>query len=278
MLSGGQKQRIAIARSIISNPAVLLMDEPTSALDSNSEHVVQDALDKAAGNRTTVIIAHKLATIRKADNIAVLSGGVIVEQGTFDELKAKDGAFARMISAQHLGDLQHQSEDINDEATKENIVAHVDTELSQQLTKEPTRTSRADVTGTSQSGLGYGLLKCVRIVIIEHRNLWMWNLSMLFLCIMAGVSAPKPSFNSAVKLTTSGLAFPAQGILFAKAVEVLQLQGEKLRERGNFFALMFFVLSLANFALYFAMAGVSNTISQVCLYPCSDELIYAYTT
>lgn len=190
MLSGGQKQRIAIARSIISNPTVLLMDEPTSALDSNSEHVVQDALDKAAGNRTTVIIAHKLATIRKADNIAVLSGGVIVEQGTFDELKAKGGAFARMISAQHLGDLQHQSEDSNGESNKKKAVSYMDTELFQQLTKEPTRASHADVSGISQTGLGYGLLKCARIVFIEHRSLWLWNLSMLFLCILAGMFAP----------------------------------------------------------------------------------------
>lgn len=191
MLSGGQKQRIAIARSIISDPSVLLMDEPTSALDSNSEHLVQDALDKAAGNRTTVIIAHKLATIRKADNIAVLSGGVIVEQGTFDELKAKGGAFARIISAQHLGDLQHESEDSNDGFIKENTVAHMDTELSQQLTKERTRASHADPTGISQNPLGYGLLKCVRIVFIEHRGLWVWNLAMFFLCILAGVFAPR---------------------------------------------------------------------------------------
>ena len=103
LLSGGQKQRIAIARSIISNPPILLLDEATSALDAHSEGVVQAALDKVSKSRTTLVIAHKLATVMKADNIVVMDQGEVVEQGTHQELLAKDGRYAALVKAQELG-------------------------------------------------------------------------------------------------------------------------------------------------------------------------------
>lgn len=80
-LSGGQKQRVAIARAILKDPRILLLDEATSALDAESERVVQEALDRVMTNRTTVIVAHRLSTVRKADTITVLHGGKIVEKG-----------------------------------------------------------------------------------------------------------------------------------------------------------------------------------------------------
>ena len=101
-ISGGQRQRISIARAILKNPQILILDEATSALDTESERLVQDALDNLMKNRTTLVIAHRLSTIKNADEICVMHEGEIVERGHHDELFEKNGYYRKLCDMQQF--------------------------------------------------------------------------------------------------------------------------------------------------------------------------------
>ena len=101
-LSGGERQRLTIARAVVKNPPILILDEATSSLDTESERLVQDAINNMMQHRTSIVIAHRLSTIRHADEIIVLQKGEIVERGNHDELMKKQGYYYRLVQMQEL--------------------------------------------------------------------------------------------------------------------------------------------------------------------------------
>ena len=101
-LSGGQKQRISIARAVLKNPPIMVLDEATSALDTESEHLVQKALENMMKNRTSIVIAHRLSTIQNVDTIIVMQQGQIIEKGSHEDLIEKKGAYNTLINMQSL--------------------------------------------------------------------------------------------------------------------------------------------------------------------------------
>lgn len=193
LLSGGQKQRIAMARSVISEPKILLLDEATSALDPQAESIVQKALDSASENRTTIVIAHKLATIRNADNIVVMSKGKIMEQGRHEELVFRNGIYATLVKAQDLApakiEKNHSLEGTStaDEAS-ENGDNHVD--RVQSLTRIRTAEAqqlaalkdREDHDLYKKTGIIHNIWKLLR----GTPDIWLWFAVTMATCIGGG--------------------------------------------------------------------------------------------
>lgn len=258
-LSGGQRQRIAIARSIVSDPKILLLDEATSALDPKAEKVVQDALNRVSTNRTTLVIAHKLATVKMADNIAVISKGKIVEQGTHEELIALNGHYAGLVHAQDLRTNEHErseeEEPINEKSPATEIQAdqiHLQrtTTAATSAAGDPEKQSQTQPIGT----LGYSLIQCILIMFREQKSLY-WCFAL-----------------STVACLIGGATYPAQALLFSKLLGVFLLTGETARDRANFYSLMFFVVAVANLAAYFTIGWTCNIIAQTVTHRYRSEM------
>ncbi|OLN93242.1 Leptomycin B resistance protein pmd1-like protein 6 [Colletotrichum chlorophyti] len=244
LLSGGQKQRIAIARSVISDPKILLLDEATSALDPHAEGIVQRALDSAAKDRTTVVIAHKLATIRNADNIVVMSKGKIVEQGKHDDLVALNGTYAKLVKAQDLAVDKRDEVEKNDgedlTETTETVepvlsLAKHSTAVAQRLASQK---DREDFSLYKQTGLLYTIWKIIR----SSPELKVWYVLAFIACVLGAA------------------VYPGQTLLLSEVMDVFN--SPNIVSKGNFVSLMYFVTALGAMAVYFAMGWTTNVIGQ----------------
>lgn len=191
LLSGGQRQRIAIARSIISDPKILLLDEATSALDPHAEGIVQQALDRASRNRTTIVIAHKLATIRNADNIVVISRGKIAEQGSHGELISQQGTYARLVKAQELSPYEGKVSESTSSADEEDSSV-IEEPLDQSYSLKKFTTAEAKEAILLKGREDYdkynksGLLRNISRLILSTPQLSPWYLASLCTCLGGG--------------------------------------------------------------------------------------------
>ena len=261
MLSGGQRQRVAIARSIISNPRVLLLDEATSALDPRAERVVQDALHRVSADKTTLVIAHKLATVMAADNIAVITGGKVIEQGTHTQLIERDGLYAAMVRAQDLGAEIGESEYREEEDATVNDKEDVGRALNKPLTLQRTqsralaKSSQREIDHLSAETVEYSLVKCIWVLLREHPDLYKWYLV------------------TAISSIIGGGTYPAQAVIFSRLINVFTLQGSEAKDQADFYALMFFVLAIANLFGYFSVGWACNTIGQTVTHRVRREMI-----
>lgn len=184
-LSGGQRQRLAIARAIVKRPKILILDEATSSIDVRGEQVVQAALDKVSKNRTTIVIAHRLATIKKADNIIVLRKGKAVQQGTHEALMAQEGgAYWTLATAQQLA---RETVDDGDDATLCSEVEVWDLEKKSMATiGTDTTATETEKGGGEEEKRKAGFWRSFGRLLFEQRRLGRWYAFLLLSAVCGG--------------------------------------------------------------------------------------------
>ncbi|XP_069815586.1 ATP-dependent translocase ABCB1-like isoform X2 [Dendropsophus ebraccatus] len=240
-LSGGQKQRIAIARALVRNPKILLLDEATSALDTESEAVVQAALDKAREGRTTIVIAHRLSTIRNADTIAGFSEGVITEQGSHADLMKREGIYYKLVTMQTVDaeeDMKSQMEEVTYENTKDNE-NDTDTELVrrrstrhanvQKTPEEEEKKAEKDKDEKVDEVPPVSVLKIMRL----NKPEWPY--------FVVGI----------ISAAINGATQPAFAIIFSKIIAIFAGPEDEMRSKSNMFSLLFLALGGISFITFF---------------------------
>ncbi|KAI1114225.1 ABC transporter-like protein [Nemania sp. NC0429] len=233
-LSGGQRQRLAIARAIIKQPKILILDEATSSIDVRGERVVQAALDRVSKNRTTIMIAHRLATVKRADNIVVLAKGQVVQWGNHESLMAAvGGPYWLLTQSQEL----RMGEDANADDISE--VAKEETRTIGLMTPDNSGSTPANESNWVPKGIfgSFGAL------LLEQKRSLPWYLLMLLGAIIAGASPP------------------VQAYIFANLIASFAFWGDLLREITNFWCLMFVALASAAALGYFCLGFASTRVA-----------------
>ncbi|KAF8401217.1 hypothetical protein HHK36_012146 [Tetracentron sinense] len=269
-LSGGQKQRVAIARAILKDPRILLLDEATSALDAESERIVQEALDRVMVNRTTVIVAHRLSTVRNADMIAVIHRGKIVEEGSHSELlKDPDGAYCQLIRLQQVNKESEQL--MNDHETSE-ITVDSGKHSSQNMSFLRSISRGSSGVGTSSPhsfsvsfGLptGFSVQETAPADPENHPPLELQQPQEIPLHRLAYLNKPEIPvlILGVISAVANGVILPVFGVLISSIIKTFYEPPSKLHKDSRFWALMFILLGLASLlacparTYFFAVAG-----------------------
>ncbi|VVB12639.1 unnamed protein product [Arabis nemorensis] len=246
-MSGGQKQRLAIARAILKNPKILLLDEATSALDAESERIVQDALMNLMSNRTTVVVAHRLTTIRTADAIAVVHQGKIVEKGTHDEMiQDPNGAYSQLVRLQ---------EGSNKEANESEIPEmnlDVDRSGSHRLSSAMRRSvSRNSSSSRHSFSVASNFIIPGAVNINEPDEEQAERHKKVSLKRLAHLNKPEIPvllFGSLAAMV-HGTLFPIFGLLLSSSINMFYEQPKKLKKDSQFWALIYLALGLANLVM-----------------------------
>ncbi|CAL9237236.1 unnamed protein product [Arabidopsis halleri] len=265
-LSGGQKQRIAVARAILKDPRILLLDEATSALDAESERVVQEALDRIMVNRTTVVVAHRLSTVRNADMIAVIHQGKIVEKGSHTELlKDPEGAYSQLI---RLQEEKNSDENASDEQKMSSIESFKQSSLrksslGRSLSKGGS--SRGNSSRHSFNMFGFPAGIDGNDAQDQEEDTTQPKTKQKKVSIFRIAALNKPEIPvlilGSISAAANGVILPIFGILIASVIKAFFQPPKKLKEDTSFWAIIFMVLGFASIIAYpaqtffFAIAG-----------------------
>ncbi|PIN04048.1 Multidrug/pheromone exporter, ABC superfamily [Handroanthus impetiginosus] len=270
-LSGGQKQRIAIARAILKNPRILLLDEATSALDAESERIVQEALDNVMTDRTTVVVAHRLTTIRNADIIAVVHSGKLVEQGTHAELiQNPEGAYTQLVRMQE-GTKQSQTNKGTD-LHKPDAVLDLERSLSKSSSHRISmRRSTSNGSSRHSFTLAYGVPGFIDIQEAQSTDDHVDEMDENILKKRKKVSISrlaclnKPEWPylllGSIGAGTHGVMFPIFGLLLSSAIRIFYEPPHELRKDSKFWGLMMVLLGVCTLVAlpvqnyFFGIAG-----------------------
>ncbi|KAG7575200.1 ABC transporter type 1 transmembrane domain [Arabidopsis suecica] len=265
-LSGGQKQRIAVARAILKDPRILLLDEATSALDAESERVVQEALDRIMVNRTTVVVAHRLSTVRNADMIAVIHQGKIVEKGSHTELlKDPEGAYSQLIRLQ-----EEKKSDEN--AAEEQKMSSIESFKQSSLRKSSLGrslskggSSRGNSSRHSFNMFGFPAGIDGNVAQDQEDDTTQPKAKPKKVSIFRIAALNKPEIPvlilGSISAAANGVILPIFGILIASVIKAFFQPPKKLKEDTSFWAIIFMVLGFASIIAYpaqtffFAIAG-----------------------